>query len=414
MRKILIFSFILLNTIITSGQDHVFFEDYISNFKTTQSDTISEIDFMLGTAKSLSPKYVERFIHSEKNDKYEDEGQWYLYTIKAEEKDFIIAVITKSYEEPLSYEEKLLLIYSKDGNLLDSMSIARERAYWYCNYSGTWKPFNLQIKQVSVVSENLMREPLPYPCKYETYQYTIGPKGKIERKLIEKTEQGIVIWKNERKGVEIVRDSNRHIYNAYAALRERESTFENYISKFGQNKTDTINNVDFGVHDEISGDFIKRFITDKPDCECSNEGLWYRFMSKIEKKDFIIAFAYKSCDIPSSPGYPYSEIILIVYSPKGEIIDSKIISRGGDLWDSDLIGSITPFRLTVTQASIPQRDYEKIKNYPLRCKISTYEYSITEKGKIKQEFISKEQGTIVWDKKKNETVIVKNNNRLNI
>ena len=44
------------------------------------------------------------------------------------------------------------------------------------------------------------------------------------------------------------------------------------------------------------------------------------------------------------------------------------------------------------------------------CKINTYEYFITEKGEVKQKIISKDKGTIIWDKKKNKSLIVKDNN----
>lgn len=187
--------------------------------------------------------------------------------------------------------------------------------------------------------------------------------------------------------------------------------FDSYTSKFREVKTATIDNDFLRSKNEIASEFVKLFIKHKPDCGCDIENLWYQYGSIIKSKDFILCFIYKNCDIPSSSGnYPYSEIILMVYSPKGEIIDSSIISRGGDLWQANFRGSITPFRLIVEQASISKKEFEKTKAYPMFCKINTYEYFITEKGEVKQKIISKDKGTIIWDKKKNKSLIVKDNN----
>ncbi|MDD2244523.1 MAG: hypothetical protein PHY69_10335 [Dysgonamonadaceae bacterium] len=411
MRKIFIISILLLNTAFIFAQEHTFFKDYISNFKTIQLDTFNNFDFKSGIVKGLSPDYINNFIPSVDDEKCDKDVLWYLYTSKIEEEDFFIVIVTKSCEAALSYEEKLLITYSKDGKLIDFSTVANKKNGSFYNYIGTLRPFKLQVKQASVVSENMRRYKSPYPCKFDTYQYMINSKGKIEKKQIGKTEQGIVIWNNEKEGMEIVKDSNMHIYNAYAALSEKNATFENYISNFKLNITDTINNTYFRRQDQIIGDFIMRFITNKPDCECLNEGLWYRYMSKIENEDFVITFVSKDCDIPSSLGnYPYSDVILLVYSKKGEILDSKVISRGGDLWYCNYRGSNHPFKLIVEQASVPQMELEKRKNSPLPCEIKTYVYLITEKGKIEQKIISDEKGTILWDKKNNKSLIVKNSN----
>lgn len=201
------------------------------------------------------------------------------------------------------------------------------------------------------------------------------------------------------------------ISNIAIIFGQNAALFDSYISKFKEVQTDTIDNNYFRSQDEIDKEFIKFFITNKQDCKCVSESLWYQYAFKIEKKDFIIAFIYKNCDIPSSSGnYPYSDVILIVYSKKGEIIDTHVISRGGDLWQCNYSGSTDPFRLIVEQASTPKKEFEKRKNYPLPCEIRTSEFEITKEGQIKQTVVSERKGTIIWDKTTNKSLIVKDNN----
>lgn len=192
---------------------------------------------------------------------------------------------------------------------------------------------------------------------------------------------------------------------------QNKSQFDSYISNFKSIQTGIPTRSDFslGSSKAITQDFVEQFVTSTPDRECLNEGLWYRYMFTIEKGDFIIAFVAKSCDIPSPSGsYPYTDYILIVYSPKGEITDSKIVSREGDLWECNHHGTVEPFVLMVEQANVPEKVFEKSKRYPLPCEISTCEYRVSKKGRIQQTVISEGKGTIVWDKKNNRSSIVKN------
>ncbi len=412
MKKVIVL-FILLtsNILITQGQNKTLFDSYLSNFKSVETDILTENDFSFDSSEVLSKDFVNQFISNIPECECEKEGLAYFPLFKIEKENFIITFVSKLCEMVLSedipyYNEKLLLVYSPQGKLIDNISISKEQAYQFFNYGGTWQPFNLLVKHALAQPNDVIRESPPYLCKYDTYQYAINPEGKIEKKLLTENEQGIVIWENET--MKIFSDSNKQIYNTYVADRAQNETFEKYISNFKPNNSEIIDNTFFQTQESISGYFIKRFITDKSDCECLNEELWYQYTSKIEKDDFTIVLVSKNCDSPSLSGtYPYSDNILIVYSPKGEITDSKIISRSGDLWECNYSGNTEPFKLTVEQASVTKKEFEKRKNYPLPCKIKTTEYRISKKGMIQQTVISEKSGTIIWDDKKNKSVIAK-------
>lgn len=71
--------------------------------------------------------------------------------------------------------------------------------------------------------------------------------------------------------------------------------------------------------------------------------------------------------------------MIIVYSKSGRMIDSKIISKSGDLWYYNLTGTIKPFQITVESATLTSSD---IKQSPYPCIINTNRYTINEAGKI--------------------------------
>jgi hypothetical protein len=196
--------------------------------------------------------------------------------------------------------------------------------------------------------------------------------------------------------------------NAVFAVGQQRTMFEDYISNFRDVQADTVNRNDIIFGKQISDLWVRRYVMEKPDCECTKEGLWYRYASKIENDLFTIAFICKNCDIPSSIGsYPYQDMIMKVYSKNGKIIDSKIVSRAGDLWFYNYSGTWDPFILRVEQAAIPLNFWETHRNIPAPCEIETCIYTITEEGMIEKKLHSKEKGYIEWDIEHQKSRIVK-------
>lgn len=168
--------------------------------------------------------------------------------------------------------------------------------------------------------------------------------------------------------------------------------FKSYISLFKEVETDSLGKGDFIVNKRINKDFANIFIVNERDCECADmdrmEGLRYLSAFKIDNKDFIVAFVKSDCGEYIGPSAPHRDNILMVYTPAGEIIDSKVISRDGIIWKSNHKGITYPFKLIVEQTNLPKEEwkYSKVENHIEG--ITTSEVIITKDGKIEQTVIS--------------------------
>ncbi|MGE4567620.1 MAG: hypothetical protein AB7C90_00365 [Bacteroidales bacterium] len=107
-------------------------------------------------------------------------------------------------------------------------------------------------------------------------------------------------------------------------------------------------------------------------------------------------------------------MILYIYTTKGTIVDSKVISRKGDMWEYTLTGTRTPFKLLVEQAAVPVNEWERSRDYPICCSVETSAWSISAEGKIEKQVLSVKSGAIAWDSTENRAVIVANDTFQNV
>ena len=180
---------------------------------------------------------------------------------------------------------------------------------------------------------------------------------------------------------------------------------------FREIQADTVSRNNFISGKEISKELVRCFVPDKDDGECSKKGVWYRYASKMEKSDFIIAIISKDCDITKAGLYPYSDDILIVYSKEGKIIDYEVVSREGNAWHCYYSGTWEPLMLQVEQAFVENRNMRSQGALP--CSINTYLYTMTSNGMIKKTILSeKEEGEIITtiDQDGPKRLIIKNEN----
>ena len=199
-----------------------------------------------------------------------------------------------------------------------------------------------------------------------------------------------------------------YVLNTAIASGQQIATFDSYIVNFREIQTDTVSKDNFMHDKEISKEFVECFVPAKKECECTEEGVSYRYASKVEKSDFIIAIISKVCDITKVGFYPYSDDILIVYSKEGKIIDHEVVSRRGDAWHCYYSGTWDPVRLQIKQASVKSRDMKS--QGALLCSIDTYFYTIDDDGKINKTVLSeKEEGEIktIVDQEGPKRLIVK-------
>lgn len=389
-RIILLIAIIASNIAIIFGQNTNLFDSYISNFKEVQTDSVRS-EYLWG-GDYISKELVNLYIPNMQDYDYDnDNGLSLTYGSKISKKKFTIAFIHMSFYYP--YGDNLIVVYSPTGEIIDSKVISRGGDTYDFNLQGSTEPFKINIEQANIPHSGIGKN--PQSCEIITSEVVITKDGRIEQTVISKEKGSIIIDKENFRKRDIVKDGNT-------------SLFSRYISNFKDVHTDSVRSEYLWGWNLIEDEFVNLFIPDKQNCQFINEEcLWFRYGSKIEKNDHTIAFIYKDSPIPSYFGdYPYGEVYLVVYSPKGEIIDSKAICRGGEPWAYNLEGSTEPFKLIVDQANIHREYIEKLDSYPYPCRITTSEFVVTKEGRIEKTETFKGSGTVVWDEKYNRRYVV--------
>ncbi len=188
---------------------------------------------------------------------------------------------------------------------------------------------------------------------------------------------------------------------------QQQTDFERYIANFEPMIRDTLCNAEMvPSRRQIDKAFVQRFLTRENDCECEKGTAWYRYQKVMSYGNYLVAFVNKDCDVPQKGHYPFNENILYIYTTKGIIVDSKVISRTGDMWEYTLTGTQTPFKLLVEQAAVPVNEWERLIDYPIACSVETSAWSISAEGKIEKQVLSVKSGAIAWDSTELKSVII--------
>ena len=196
---------------------------------------------------------------------------------------------------------------------------------------------------------------------------------------------------------------------------QQHTEFEKYISNFEPMLKETLSKPEMAPsRRQIDKAFVQRFLINENDCECEKGTAWYRYQKVMSYGNYLVAFVNKDCDVPQKGHYPFNENILYIYTTKGRIVDSKVISRTGDMWEYTLTGTRTPFRVIVEQASVTVNEWERLIDYPIACSVETSAWSISAEGKIEKQVLSVKSGAIAWDSTENRAVIVANDTFQNI
>lgn len=196
---------------------------------------------------------------------------------------------------------------------------------------------------------------------------------------------------------------------------QQQPEFEKYISNFEPMLKETLCKAEMvPSRRQIDKAFVQRFLTRENDCECEKGTAWYRYQKVMSYGNYLVAFVNKDCDVPQKGHYPFNENILYIYTTKGRIVDSKVISRTGDMWEYTLTGTRTPFRVIVEQASVTVNEWERLIDYPIACSVETSAWSISAEGKIEKQVLSVKSGAIAWDSTENRAVIVANDTFQNV
>lgn len=210
MKKIIIFLFVL-NINVLLSQEKTNFNKFLSNFEIIQADTISKAD-VWRPKLHIDKESVISFVTTENDCKCEEGMLWFRYEKMIEYDKYFIAFISKDCDTPRKgyypYNENMLFVYTKEGNIIDNKIISRYGDFWEYNLKGTRKPFELEVEQAYVPKEYWKSNTgYPVPCKIKTYIYSITEEGRIKQKLLSK-EKGNIEWDVDNQKSFIVRNKS--------------------------------------------------------------------------------------------------------------------------------------------------------------------------------------------------------------
>lgn len=108
------------------------------------------------------------------------------------------------------------------------------------------------------------------------------------------------------------------------------------------------------------------------------EDIWWQPGQYMELDSVYVLFATRMC----TPSYPCCEFRIMTYTKDGKPIDSRCISREGDIWQDDIKASTKPLALAVRQWEIDGREINENIKHP---KVTTTLFSIGQDGKITEQ-----------------------------
>lgn len=209
MKKVLVYFIISLSFINCKGQNKEF-NDYISNFQEIKLPSLIDRRYPINNTKevlqsipsnSIIPlNYIKKFVCEDSMHCDYDESKYrydYRYKYKINS-NIIVAFVSKGKDKGKTcYDfdliETLLIVYSKDGKIIDEKSIAKDNDCWL---SSIWvTDDSIRVQQMRVI------DPSQYNNKYEGLNceieikiYQIGDDGYINLIKTEPIKKGVLMW----------------------------------------------------------------------------------------------------------------------------------------------------------------------------------------------------------------------------
>jgi len=148
-----------------------------------------------------------------------------------------------------------------------------------------------------------------------------------------------------------------------------------------------------GTYKEIPESFVKKFICkDSVTCDTNPSEYRYDYGIRFALSDYQAILVNKQkyegnpdCD------FDLAELILVVYSPQGEIISGQSVGKNNDCW----LGSTQVTKENIKVQQIKILEFNKPE---MSCEIDTKVYQIAQNGiinNIRSEPIKK--GIVIWD-----------------
>jgi len=205
MKKLLVYFIISFSLLSCKGQNQEF-NDYISNFQEIKlpflidrRDSINRF-YVREVLQSIPLNYTKKFVCEDSMHCDYDPSEYtfdYRYKYKINS-NIIVAFVSKGkYEGKTCYDfdlgETLLIVYSKDGKIIDEKSIAKNNDCWLSSIWVTDDSIKVQqIKVVELADFDDMNKELD--CEIETKIYQIGDDGYINLIKTEPIKKGLLLW----------------------------------------------------------------------------------------------------------------------------------------------------------------------------------------------------------------------------
>jgi hypothetical protein len=203
MKKVLVYLIIGFSLLSCKGQNQEF-NDYISNFQEFElpfiiDDVINPQYRLISSEDNEIPvNYIKKYICTDSiHCDYDQSKYRYTYGFKFKSKYTFVFLLKLKDKGKTCYDfdllETLLIVYSKDGKIIDEKSIAKDNNCWQ---SSIWiTDDSIKVQQIKVVEladfDDMNKE---LDCEIETKIYQIGDDGYINLMKTEPIKKGVLIW----------------------------------------------------------------------------------------------------------------------------------------------------------------------------------------------------------------------------
>ncbi|MDI6833776.1 MAG: hypothetical protein QMD02_08050, partial [Bacteroidales bacterium] len=203
MKKVLVYFIIGFSLLSCKGQNQEF-NDYISNFQEIKlpflidrRDSINRF-YVREVLQSIPLNYIKKFVCEDSMHCDYDESKYrydYMYKYKINS-NIIVAFVGKGKDKgktcyDFDLGETLLIVYSKDGKIIDEKSIAKDNDCWL---SSIWvTDDSIKVQQIKISDPSKINDQ-EIDCEIETKIYQIGDDGYINLIKTEPIKKGVLMW----------------------------------------------------------------------------------------------------------------------------------------------------------------------------------------------------------------------------
>ena len=203
MKKVLVYFIIGFFLLSCKGQNKEF-NDYISNFQEFKLpiliDDSSNPQYKLISSEDyeIPANYIKKYICKDSiHCDYDQSKYRYTYGFKFKSKYTFVFLLKLTYWGKTCYDfdliETLLIVYSKDGKIIDAKSIAKDNDCWQSSIWATED--SIRVQQIKVTElddfDEINKE---LDCEIETKIYQIGDDGYINLIKTEPIKRGVLIF----------------------------------------------------------------------------------------------------------------------------------------------------------------------------------------------------------------------------